>query len=76
MEVSASEAPCAICRGVGLITAGFHRALANHTCRGTCYRRAYATGGRDRQQRRDTCYISTTFGASERYVVQAYGEGY
>eukprot|EP00959_Pyramimonas_sp_CCMP1952_P298271 6239064-Pyramimonas_sp.AAC.1 len=28
MEGSASEATCAICRGVGLITAGFHCALA------------------------------------------------
>eukprot|EP00959_Pyramimonas_sp_CCMP1952_P454366 9469792-Pyramimonas_sp.AAC.1 len=28
MKGSASEAPCAICRGVGLITAEFHCALA------------------------------------------------
>eukprot|EP00959_Pyramimonas_sp_CCMP1952_P415748 8711152-Pyramimonas_sp.AAC.1 len=28
MEGSATEAPCAICRGVGLITAEFHYALA------------------------------------------------
>eukprot|EP00959_Pyramimonas_sp_CCMP1952_P287452 6012024-Pyramimonas_sp.AAC.1 len=28
MEGSASEAPCAFCRGVGLITAEFHYALA------------------------------------------------
>eukprot|EP00959_Pyramimonas_sp_CCMP1952_P158702 3319543-Pyramimonas_sp.AAC.1 len=28
MEGSASEAPCAICRGGGLITAEFHYALA------------------------------------------------
>eukprot|EP00959_Pyramimonas_sp_CCMP1952_P179863 3760867-Pyramimonas_sp.AAC.1 len=28
MEGSACEAPCAICRGVGLITAEFHYALA------------------------------------------------
>eukprot|EP00959_Pyramimonas_sp_CCMP1952_P202344 4231299-Pyramimonas_sp.AAC.1 len=28
MESSASEAPCVICRGVGLIPAGFHCAFA------------------------------------------------
>eukprot|EP00959_Pyramimonas_sp_CCMP1952_P075475 1577391-Pyramimonas_sp.AAC.1 len=28
IEGSATEAPCAICRGFGLITAGFHSALA------------------------------------------------
>eukprot|EP00959_Pyramimonas_sp_CCMP1952_P163080 3409029-Pyramimonas_sp.AAC.1 len=28
MEGTATEAPCAICRGVGLITAEFHYALA------------------------------------------------
>eukprot|EP00959_Pyramimonas_sp_CCMP1952_P112699 2356083-Pyramimonas_sp.AAC.1 len=30
MEGFASEAPCAICRGVGFITAEFHCALAGH----------------------------------------------